>query len=35
MKIDKAIFQDMESFAKGEVFQNDYEKVLDFCWGQF
>ena len=30
-----AIFQDLESFGKREVFQNGYGKVLDFCLGQF
>ena len=33
MKIDKTIFQDLESFEKGKVFQNDYGKFLD-CFGK-
>ena len=33
MEIDSAIFQDLESFRKREVFQNGYEKVLDFLFG--
>ena len=31
LEIDNAIFQDMENFGKGEVFQNGYGKVLVFC----
>ena len=30
-----AIFQDLESFGKGRLFQNGYYKVLDFCWGGY
>ena len=35
MEIDNAIFHDLESFGKREVFQNGYGKVLDICLGQF
>ena len=35
LEIDNAIFQELESFGKREVFQNVYGKVLDFGCGQF
>ena len=34
MGIDNAIFQDLESFRKREVFRNGYGKVLDVCLEQ-
>ena len=33
MEIDSAIFQDLESFGKGVIFQTGYGKVLDFFGG--
>ena len=33
MEIDDAIFQNLESFGKREVFQVGYGKVMDFCLG--
>ena len=33
VKIDSAIFQDLESFGKIEVFKWGMEKFLDFCLG--
>ena len=30
-----AIFQDLESYGKREVFQTGYENVLDFCLEKF
>ena len=35
MEIDIAIFEDLDNFGQGEVFQTGYEKVLDFCLGKF
>ena len=32
MEIDSAIFQDLESFGKREVFQHGYETVCIFVW---
>ena len=34
MEIDNAVFQDLGSFGKREVFQKVCGKVLDFCWGE-
>ena len=33
MEIDNASIQNVESFGKGEVFQNGFGKLLDFCLG--
>ena len=35
MKIDNAIFQDLESFGEKKLFENGYGQVLDFCLGKF
>ena len=35
MEINSVIFQDLESFGKGEIFQTGYGKVLGFCSGKF
>ena len=35
MKIENAIFQDMESFGKEMIFYNSSGKVLEFCLEKF
>ena len=35
MKIDNAIFQNLESFGKGKCFHLDYRKALDFHLEKF
>ena len=32
MEIDNAIFQDLETFGKRDVFQSGYEKFWKFVW---
>ena len=34
MEIDNAIFQDLESFGKREIFQTGYGIVLEYCLGE-
>ena len=35
MEIDKAIFEDLESFGQREVFENGYGKFMDISLGKF
>ena len=35
MKIENAIFQDLERFGKERIFKNWYERALDFCLDTF